>query len=305
MRLSLDHQHHTWDSAQPPALEVGPGAEIELELQNASGGQLGPGSTASDVTGLDFTRVNPVTGPVHVAGARPGDALAVTVLDVEVADWGWTASIPGFGLLAEDFPDPYLVHATIGAGGVELPFGVTLPHSPMIGTLGVAPDVPGPHPLVPPSRFGGNLDVRHLGPGTTVVLPVAVEGALLSLGDAHAAMGDGEVCGTGVEVAATARIRVDLLPGEAPATPRLHGPSRGRPGDVVLTTGVGPDLHTAAQDACRAMIDHLGRQSGISPEDAYLLCSLTADLVVSEIVNQPRFVVSMHLPRSVLDQLTR
>lgn len=301
MRLDRSRQHLSWDSAQPPVLRCGSGTEVEVELENASGGQLDRGSGVEAVTALDFSRVNPVTGPIFVEDARPGDGLLVTVLDIELDDWGWTANIPGFGLLAEDFPDAHLVHSQIGRGGVELSFGATVDPAPMIGTLGVAPDVPGSHPLVPPTRFGGNLDMRHLAPGSTILLPVAVDGALLSLGDTHAVMGDGEVCGTGVETAAVARLRLQVLPGGAPTTPVLHGPAGHRPGPVVITTGVGPDLRGAAQQACRAMVSQVVDRTGILPVEAYLLCSLTADLVISEIVNVPNMVVSMHMPDSVLE----
>ena len=134
---------------------------------------------------------------MFVKGARPGDVLAVEILELRPRDWGWTAIIPGFGLLADDFPDPWLRISEVDAAARRVRFGdpVPLPFEPFPGTIGVAPPEPGEHSVVPP-RWGGNLDIKHLRAGTTLLLPVGVDGALFSVGDTHAAMGDGEVCGT-------------------------------------------------------------------------------------------------------------
>jgi acetamidase/formamidase len=197
MRISTEHIHHAWDNSLEPVLEISSGETVELELADASGAQLSSTSNSSDVISLDLSRVNPVTGPIRVVGTKPGDALVVSIRELEVAEWGWSALIPGFGLLADDFPDPELVHVRTLADVVELPFGPRLPSRPMIGTIGVARPEPGPHPLLPPSRFGGNMDIRHVTAGATLYLPVGVDGALLSLGDAHATMGDGECAALG------------------------------------------------------------------------------------------------------------
>src|SRR5690606_29999687 len=220
MRIGRTSMHTAWDNALPPIADIAPGTELTVETAESSGGQLGRGSGAADVGALDFGRVNPVTGPFRVGGAGPGDALVIDVLDVETGDWGWTACIPGFGLLADDFPEAHLRISAISGGFAEPLPGVRVPVVPMVGTIGVAPAAPlpaagarvgprvgrrgaapaepGEHSIAPPRRWGGNMDVRHVGPGARLVLPVGVEGALLSLGDAHAAMGDGEICGTGI-----------------------------------------------------------------------------------------------------------
>jgi acetamidase/formamidase len=296
MHIKRTETHTAWDRTLTPIATVAPGDEITVETADASGGQLTAGSTAADVPGLDFARVNPVTGPFAVEGARPGDALVVDILDMEVGSWGWTACIPGFGLLAEDFPDPHLRVSTIADGRAELLPGVSVPVVPMIGTIGVAPPEPGPHPMVPPSRWGGNLDVRHIGPGARLVLPVGVEGALLSLGDAHAAMGDGEVSGTGVETDATVRLRIGLRRDAAPGTPVIEThPRTHRTGAALATTGVGPDLMAAAVEATRALVAEIAGRTGLDPADAYLLASVAADLKISEVVDAPNWVVSAHL----------
>jgi len=302
MRLSTEQVHFAWDTTISPALTISPGDCVELDTLDASAGQLGPSSVAGDIAKIEFSRVNPVTGPIAVAGAQPGDALVVRVLSVDVEEWGWAAVIPGFGLLADDFEKPEIVHATTTAGVVHLPFGPQLPSVPMLGTLGVALPEPGAHPLLPPSRYGGNLDIRHLTAGATIRLPVGVPDALLSIGDAHATMADGEVCGTGVETRAHVVVEVDVESGAAPPAPVLTtSAATQRVGAALVTTGVGPDLMTSARDATRSMIDEVVRRTGIMPAHAYVLCSLAADLVISEIVDVPNYVVSLHLPLSVLD----
>lgn len=301
MRIGTESVHHAWDNILPPVPEIEPGQRVELDLLNSSGGQLGPESTVAEVAALDFARVNPVTGPIAVRGAQPGDAVTVRVVELVVDNWGWTACIPGFGLLADEFTDAHLAISAVSSNEVTLPFGPVLPTVPMIGTLGLALPEPGPHSLVPPSRHGGNLDIRHLTEGATITLPVGVPGALLSAGDAHAAMGDGEVCGTGIETSAHAVLEIGLLPGAAPRFPILEtAPAASRVGAALATTGVGPDLMTAAKDATKAMIDEIVRRTGIAPVEAYLLASTSADLKISEIVDLPNWVVSMHLPLGLL-----
>jgi len=303
------HRHHFgWDNGNPPALTVAPGATVAFETVDASGAQFGPDSTAADVPGLDFARVNPVTGPVFVDGAAPGDALKVTVESFAPQGWGWTANIPGFGLLADQFPDPALhiwrydpatmAPALYGPGG-------KVPLKPFAGTIGVAPAEPGLHSIVPPRRVGGNMDIRDLAAGTELYLPVEVAGALFSVGDTHAAQGDGEVCGTAIESPMTVVLTFDLIKDAGLRTPRFttagpvtrHFDGKG----YEATTGIGPDLFQAARDAVSGMIDLLSARYGMSPVEAYLLCSVCADLRISEIVDQPNWVVSLYFPRIVLE----
>jgi acetamidase/formamidase len=289
-------------------LTAAPGDVVELETVEASGGQLGPASTVADVAALDFARVNPVTGPIFVDGARPGDALKVTLLEFEPSGWGWTALIPGFGLLAEQFPEPALnlwsydraslAPAAYGPGG-------RVPLKPFAGTLGLAPAEPGTHSIVPPRRVGGNMDIRDLAAGTILWLPVAVPGALFSLGDTHAAQGDGEVCGTAIESPMRVTLRLELEPGAAPAFPRFETPApvaRHLDGKGYhVTTGIGPDLMAAARAAVSGMIDLLGRLHGLAAPEAYMLCSVAGDLRISEIVDQPNWVVSFYFPKLVFE----
>lgn len=301
-RLSDEHVGYAWDRTQPPAVTVAPGDMIELEVRDAADGQLDPSSTSADVATLDQDRANPITGPVAVAGAAPGDTLVVHVEEVAVADWGWSAVIPGFGLLADDFPEPHLAISRVGPDGVDLgATGLTMPLRPFIGTIGVAPAAAGPHGTIPPLPTGGNMDCRDVRRGAVLRLPVEVDGALLSVGDTHAVQGDGEVCGTAVETPATVRLRVDVERGSTLPTPQLSIPAEAAaPGPRHATTGIGPDLYSAAQDAVRAMITWLGMHHGLAPIDAYVLCSVIADLRIREVVDAPNWVVSLDLPLDVL-----
>jgi acetamidase/formamidase len=301
------HQHHNvWDNAIAPVLEVDDGASVEFEVVDASGGQLDERSSVDDVAQLDFAKVNPVTGPVVVRGAQPGDVLEVEVLEFAMSSWGWTAIIPGFGLLADQFPDPWLKSWDLEPGATTAVFddGIEVPVSPFPGTIGLAPPEPGEHSIVPPSAWGGNMDIKHLTAGTRLYLPVGVEGALFSVGDTHAAQGDGEVCGTAIEspmrVAVRFRVRRDL---------RLRRPafetSGAAPGDrasegAFVTTGVADDLMVAARQAVEAMIDHLGRTAGLDAQAAYALASVAVDLRVHEVVDAPNWVVGAWLPKGVV-----
>jgi acetamidase/formamidase len=296
--------HHLgWDRSLPPALHVSPGDAVEFEVVDASGGQLDQTSTAADVARLDFGRVNPVTGPVFVEGAEPGDALVVEILDLEPSGWGWTALVPGFGLLADQFPEPWLHISRYDARGVEFAPGIRLPVRPFPGTIGVAPAEPGRHSVVPPREVGGNMDVRDLTRGAVLYLPVQVPGALFSVGDTHAAQGDGEVCGTAVESPMRVRLRFGLRKAaglrrpqfQIPGPPTRHVDEAG----YHVTLGIGPDLMAAARDAVRDMIDHLGREHRLEPAMAYALCSVGCDLRISEIVDAPNWVVACYLPRSI------
>ena len=297
-------QHHwRWDNRLAPALTMAPGDRVEIATLEASGGQLHERSTAAEAEKLDFGRVNPVTGPIRVDGAEPGDALKITIESVVAGPWGWTAIIPGFGLLAEDFPEPALQHWALAAGSTSVPFAgkARIPLKPMVGSIGTALARPGAHDILPPRRNGGTMDIRDLGAGAELYIPVEVAGALLSFGDGHAAQGDGEVCGTGIETALTIMATVELVKQARLPSPEFvtagpvtrHLDARG----FYVTTGIGPSLMSGAVDAVRHMIDALMRRHQLSAEEAYMVASLCGDLHISEIVDRPNWVVSFYVPR--------
>ena len=284
-----------------------PGATILFHCLDSSAGQFSAASTVADVGRLDFGKVNPVSGPIFVEGAVAGDALRITIDSFAPSGWGWTANIPGFGLLADQFPDPAMQIWTYDAARLEPAlFGAArVPLKPFAGTIGNAPAETGQHSVVPPRRVGGNLDIRDLAAGTVLYLPVEVAGALFSVGDTHAAQGDGEVCGTAIESPMDVVLTLDLVKGAHLKTPRFT-----TPGPVTrhldakgyeVTTGIGPDLMAGARDAVSGMIDLLCATRGISAVDAYMLCSTCGDLRISEIVDMPNWVVSFYFPRAVFE----
>lgn len=302
------HHHFGWDNSIEPAERVSAGSTIEFECIDSSGGQLSPESTVADVGTLAFDRINPVTGPVFVEGAKPGDALKITIEEFKPSGFGWTANIPGFGLLADQFEEPALNVWKYDAGSLEPAlFGRTarVPLKPFAGTIGNALAEKGHHSVVPPRRVGGNLDIRDLAAGTVLYLPVEVEGALFSVGDTHAAQGDGEVCGTAIESPMNVVLKFELEKQANLAMPRFT-----TPGPVTrhldakgydVTTGVGSDLMEGAKAAVSQMIDLISARQKISPVEAYMLCSVCGDLRISEIVDMPNWVVSFYFPRCVFE----
>ncbi len=296
-----DAFNYVWDNSIEPVLEVEPGDVVELHARDASDEQIRRDSTAAEVAGIDFSHVNPVSGPVFVKGAKPGDVLAVEFLEFRCGDWGWTAIIPGFGLLADEFTEPWLRISSISSSAVQFSDRISLPVRPFPGTVGVAPAESGQHPVLPPTRWGGNMDTRHLTKGTTLYLPVGVDGALLSLGDTHAAQGDGEVCGTAIESAMDVVARVDVRRGGSIDAPAYDVPASTAPvaGPFHVCTGVGPDLLSASRDATRATIDYLGAHHGLDAEEAYAVASVACDLRIHEVVDAPNWVVGAFLPERI------
>lgn len=302
------HHHFGWDHSIPPVATVAPGSSLHFECLDSSGGQLTKDSTTADLATLSFDKINPVTGPVYVDGAEPGDILKIEIDSFEPSGFGWTANIPGFGLLADQFEDPALNVWSYDPDSMAPALYCDIakvPLKPFAGTIGLAPAETGHHSVVPPRRIGGNLDIRDLAAGTTLYLPVEVAGALFSIGDTHAAQGDGEVCGTAIESPMNVNLKLDLIKDTPLKFPRFT-----TPGPVTrhldakgyeVTTGIGPDLMTGARDALSAMVDLLSAQYKLSPVEAYMLCSVCGDLRISEIVDMPNWVVSFYLPRVVFE----
>ena len=302
------HHHFGWDHTIPPVKTVTPGSTLFFECRDSSAEQLTPTSTVEDIKRLDFSMINPVTGPIYIDGAEPGDAIKVTIERFEPSGFGWTANIPGFGLLADQFEEPALhiwtydpsamTPALYGPGG-------RVPLKPFAGTIGLAPAEAGLHSIVPPRRLGGNMDIRDLAVGSELYLPVEVMGGLFSIGDTHAAQGDGEVCGTAIESPMDVVVTLDLIKDAQLKMPRFS-----TPGPVTrhldekgyeVTTGIGDDLFAGARNAVSEMIDLLACRYNMSAVDAYMLCSVCGDLRISEIVDQPNWVVSFYFPRLVLE----
>ncbi len=296
-RLTQDQTHNRFSSAIPPVLRVPSGAVIEAYTKEASDGQLTLESTIDDVANLDFDPIHPLTGPVYVEGAEPGDILAVTLHRIELGDYGWTAVIPGFGFLADEFEEPYLKTFAFEEGQAVVRFGegIMLPLRPFPGVIGVAPATEEMLSTVPPRANGGNLDDPNIVEGSTVYLPVFVEGALFSIGDAHAIQGMGEVCGTAIEAPMRFVYELNVIKGRTIQEPQYETD------DYYAVTGFGESIDEAAKKATKYMIDYLVDVRGLRRVDAYALASLAADLKIAEVVDVPHMLVTMHIPKSIFE----
>jgi acetamidase/formamidase len=303
VHVRRDQHHLAWDNSIPPIATVESGSIVTIDALDAGNGQLTASSTLEDLVNLDFSRVDQVNGPIAVEGAEVGDTLEVEIVDLQPADWGWTANIPGFGLLADDFPDAALKIWKLDGNAGEFNPGIEIPLAPFCGEMGVAPAEPGAFSTIPPGLHGGNMDTKHLTAGSKLYLPVLAPDALFSLGDGHAAQGDGEVCGTAIETPMQVTIRLTARKDLQVTAPEFQTPgplaARTNTGPFYACDGVGPDLHAAARDAVRRMIDYLGRQWRLDPVTSYLLCSVAMDLKISEIVDAPNWVVTAYMPLSI------
>jgi formamidase len=347
--------HNRWHEAIVPVVEAVPGEEVQIETRDAFDGQITPATTAEDLPRCDLNRVHPLTGPVFVEGAAPGDLLEVEICDMKPGPFGYTVQVPGFGFLRDAFPEPYIAKWTLKDGfaqSADLP-EVRIPDGSFVGVIGVAPSselretvtrreaalaarggialppepagaVPAAEPIastalrtIPPRENGGNMDIKQLSKGARLLLPVFVEGALFSVGDAHFAQGDGEACGTAIEMTGSILVRFALLKGEAQRRgirfPRFlrndyyFPPELAAPRRFLATTGMSvradgtnesEDTTLSARNALLAMIDLLVER-GWTRQQAYAICSVAVDLKISELVDVPNMVVSAFLPLDI------
>ncbi|MDA8356669.1 MAG: acetamidase/formamidase family protein [Actinomycetota bacterium] len=303
--------HHLWDPTLPPVAVVEDGDEVSATLREITDDQITPSATSADLVRLDLSRLYPLLGPVHVLGADVGDTVEVEVLSARPKGWGFTAVLSGAGLLAEDFLAPHLhIWDLAATGGTKARFGdvATIPLRPFPGTIGACPAVELPAPVLPPGHFGGNIDCRDVVAGARLFLPVQVPGAMVSIGDGHAAMGDGEVCLTAIESPLDVAFRLHLHKGRSIPGPQLRVPGPLHPGldggDWYATMGVGPDLMAAARDALRALIDWMVHEYRVAAVEAYMLASVAAHLKITEIVDAPNWVVSAYLPLQIFEPST-
>jgi len=304
--LDASQVHYAWDNSVVPRLVIEPGDTVVFQTRDAADGFYSRASTHADVTCTGPFRGHPLTGPVQVKGAEPGDALVVEVLDIKpAADFGWTAIRPGRGLLPEsEFSKPFLQIWDLSDGThARMDRRVAVPIEAFPGVMGTALDEPGAHSTMPPRKNGGNMDIKQLTRDSTLYLPVWMPGALFSVGDGHGAQGDGEVCVTAVEMRAQVTLRFGLQRGRHLEEPQLRTTRRlaagTNTGPWYGTTAHGPDLFASAQRAVLHMIDHLVRERGFSREEAYIICSVAADLKISEIVDAPNWIVSAFIPESI------
>lgn len=350
--------HNRWHEDIAPICEVEERQRIVIETRDAFDAQLDTTSTDADVGRLNLGVVHPLTGPVYVKGAEPGDLLEIKLHEIDCdpwESWGYTCEVPGFGFLRDVFPDPYMVHWFMTdeyAESPQLP-GVRIPCAPFPGIVGLAPskdlreaatkreaeaasrggfalppeqaDSVPPHGAIaeqglrtiPPRETGGNMDIKQLTPGVSLFLPVYVDGALFSAGDVHFAQGDCEACGTAIEMRSALDVEFKLHKGEAArrnirSAQFMRGeyftlPEMATPRRFYATTGMcvrsdgrqeSEDLTVAARNALLSMIDYLETR-GFSRQQGYAICSVAADLRVSEVVDVPNFIVTALMPLDI------
>ena len=296
-QLSKDQTHNKFSRKIPPVLTVPSGSIIEVYTEDASDEQFHVHSTVEDVNELDFEPIHPLTGPVYVEGAEPGDVLKVTLHKIELGNWGWTAIVPGFGFLSEEFTEPYLRTFELNKDDVSVPFTekIKVPLKPFPGVMGVAPDTDEMLSTIPPRANGGNMDDPHIVEGTSVYFPVFVPGALFSIGDAHATQGMGEICGTAIEAPTRIIYELELIKGGRSIREPEYETE-----DVYAVTAFGTTIDEAAKKAAKYMVDYLQAEHDLDASDAYALCSLAGDLKIAEVVDVPHMLVAMHISKDVL-----
>jgi amidase len=291
-KLSSDKFVFKMSAENPPALSVKPGETVVIETLDGFGGSIK--SDSDPFPTIDLDHVNQTTGPIEVIGAEPGDTLAVHIRKITLPKQGVTTIFPGFGVLKDDFSKEWKKVCQIRAGKVFFPRNVMLNVRPVIGTIGVAPAsgavgnlYPGPH--------GGNLDINDVTTGVTVYLPVFAPGALFSLGDGKAVMGDGETNGVGIEVAMRVTVKLDVLKGQRIRRPRLEN-SR-----YMMTIASAKTVEEASKIALKDMLELLVERTGLTGEEAYALLGAIADVRIANLVD-PEVTVRVVVPRSVFKQ---
>jgi acetamidase/formamidase len=294
----------SFDATLEPVLTIAPGDRVHLQSVSGppyvlpAGGFHVPPELHDIHTAL---RPDPgphiLTGPIRIEGAMPGNVLEVRIQDVQLRqDWGYTRIRPLWGTLPEDFPDNRLIHIALDAERMtgRLPWGTELPLRPFFGVMGVAPPPAwGRISTTQPRAHGGNLDNKELIAGTTLYLPVWVEGALFSAGDGHGLQGDGEVCVTAIETAMSGTFEFHLRRDFALRFPAAETATEH------ITMAANADLDDAAKDALRDMIALIRRRTNLDAAEAYMLCSLAADVRITQLVNEQKGC-HVILPKSAL-----
>ncbi|QRF76521.1 Acetamidase/Formamidase family protein [Thermoplasmatales archaeon] len=294
-----ENLHFRWSPLNKLVSTVSSGEIISVLVPDSSTWQIQRHFRTEEMKRIDSSRYDGAVGPIYVDDAVPGDTLEIELVDMKTGSWGWSAIIPEMGLLKDTFSEKLMIWS-IGnsavsetAGFLE---GISIPLHPFLGVVGTAPKT-GENGMIPPQYFGGNMDNRLLGIGSRIYLPVNVDGALLSVSDPHAAQGDGEVCGTAIETSAEVLLKVSLIKSSTIKFPRAYSKHIAA-SDCTVAMGISDDLKDAAKIALLNMMDELSHY-GLTSEEAYILCSVCGNLSISEIVDEPNYVVSMSVPLSV------
>ena len=301
------HQHHlAWDNSIPPVATIDSGEIVTFDCLDASNGQVTASSTVDAIHSFDMSKLDQINGPIFVRDAKPGDVLEVEIIDIKIATWGWTAIIPNFGLLHEEFPEAKLKIWQLDqdqAFAWFKPNQIRIPIRPFTGECGVARGLPGSFSTIPPYRTGGNIDTKYLTKGSKLYLPIECEGALFSIGDGHAAQGDGEVCGTAIETPVIVSVRLTVIRGESVnhvTSPCLLTRTEDRSSTHYYSVlGIADDMREATKQAIRQMIAYLVQNKGLTREEAYMLCSVAVDIRATQVVDMPNYTVGAFLPLDI------
>ncbi|EZG01019.1 hypothetical protein H106_08380 [Trichophyton rubrum CBS 735.88] len=304
-------QHLKWSRDIPPVLTINSGETVTFDALDGSNGMIARDSGDDAILKFDVERADPGFGPIYVNEAEPGDVLKIEILDLQLGDWAWTAIVPNFGLLADEFPEPKLKIWDIDPSLPYVKFkeGVHVRKAPFLGIMAVAPGVEGEFSTIPPLETGGNMDCRYLTAGSTLYLPIRTKGALFSCGDGHTAQGDGEVCGTAIETTLTASLRLTVVKNQPWVTsPQFQTPPlkqmlsatdiEADKGEYA-TMGIDCDLLEATRKATRNMIEWLTCTKDLTREEAYMLTSVAGCLKMAEVVDMPNYAIVMTMPLSI------
>jgi len=298
------------DARRRPVIEIDPGDTVTIHSVSGSPSEtsrnpahsIRPELQAIHAALAPLPGPHILTGPIHVRGAKPGDALRVEILDVRLRDdWGFNIIRPGKGALLHDFPRDETLHLTIDrkAGTITTPWGMVIPARPFFGIMATAPKLEhGRLTSIVPGYFGGNMDNRELTAGSILYLPVSVEGALFSAGDGHASQGDGEVCLTAVETGLSGTLKIDVISGAQLAMPYAETANH------LITMAFDTDLQEAMQEALRLAIQMIVERTHLTSVQAYSLCSMAADVRITQVVNVKKGVHIM-IPKALIAQGVR
>jgi amidase len=267
---------YAFSATTTPVATVSPGDHFVFETHDTSTGRIHRAEDVPEFVRIrDPRKVNPAAGPVFIEGASPGDDLIVEILDIRLQPYGFVRVLAGAGVLQEGIEPDGVLMARIDGEQVVLGERMRIPLRPMVGVIGTAP-ADGVIYTAAPGPQGSNIDVNAVTVGARVHLPVHVPGALLAIGDVHASMGDGEVSGTGVEIAGEVTVRVNLVPGAAPARPWIET------AEEWITTGSGPTLEDAVEMAVEELTGQLMERFGLSRTEAFLLVSARGDVRIGQ-----------------------
>jgi len=281
--LRSDQIVYNFDRRHAPAITVDPPERLVVETLDARSGKLRKEedvfSTAPDFS-APVPKVNPATGPIEVRGAQPGDAVTVEIEDISLDNQGFVLVKPNTGIIDDMVSEPIAKIIPVKDGFLHFSRDIRLPVEPMVGVIGTAAQNETPSTSMVGS-WGGNLDNNRISPGATVLLPVFVDGAWLYIGDVHARMGDAEATGTGLEICAQVKVRIDLVKNAHINYPYIETDQ------LMITTGTGAEFYEAARIAVEEMIERLVELKGISREEAYMLISIAGDVRLNQAAKCP------------------